>query len=168
MSKSGSKSSKSKSGSRSSKSNSGSSGAKSNSGSCDAKSNSGSCDAKSNSGEDKWEQTEVGRGAEHMAIVQVEQRQEDVSKRLSAEITMRSAGRLVTRADMLPSLTAPKAPPDPATARSAAVTMQRFWRRHKPFDTYHLLQTFHEQGPTVERVKSIRCLKACGSGRSIP
>ena len=92
---------------------------------------------------------------ERIAVLQVEQQQEAVSRRQIAKIAVRHAERLVAGADILP-LAAFRALPPPETASKAASTIGRFWRRYKQFDTYSLLQKFHEQGPTIERVRSIR------------
>ena len=121
----------------------------------EAKNNTCDSPADSQRAEDQWAGRALSRLGERIAVLQVEEEQEAVSRREIAGIVVRHASQLVARAAVLP-LAVTRAPPDRSTAMRAAATIGRFWRRHKPFDTFHLLQNFHEHGPTIERVKSIR------------
>ena len=45
----------------------------------------------------------------------------------------------------------------------ASTRLARFWRFCAPTRTFHLVQKYRDEGPTIERVKSIRFLSICSS-----
>ena len=42
------------------------------------------------------------------------------------------------------------------TSAKSVRKIKQFWRAYKHLDTSSLVKAFHEQGPTVERVKPMR------------
>ena len=116
--------------------------------------------------ENQWEAKDHSCLCEEFAKVQIDNLQEIASR---AGIVIRQAHHIEVAANVLPfsGLCEEMVKVDAkmynivATQTEAASTIQRFARKYYNKHTHHLIQNFHEQGPTIERAKSIRSFAFC-------